>query len=186
MILTEQAQQQSHALSEFKTDLADLARIVEQAHIEHVSLVRLHDVRPRPRESSANPRFDRLRYRQGSEAGPHPAGVGPIGRTKIRPCPAKRGRGTTTKIRSPDRLSSPLPHSRKRSRHSRGPEGCDENGAAAALLVGYVSIKICALLAPCRRPILIATKGMLFRRQYTKAQPTAHAPGHIVPRLGAD
>jgi hypothetical protein len=29
--------------------------------------------------------------------------------------------------------------------------------AGAALLVGYVSIQICALLAPCRRPILIAT-----------------------------
>jgi hypothetical protein len=42
-----------------------------------------------------------------------------------------------------------------------GPEGCDENGPAAALLVGYVSIQICALLAPCRRPILIATKAML-------------------------
>jgi len=27
-----------------------------------------------------------------------------------------------------------------------GPEGCDANGPAAALLVGYVSIKICALL----------------------------------------
>ena len=27
----------------------------------------------------------------------------------------------------------------------RGPEGCVENGPAAALLVGYVSIKICAL-----------------------------------------
>jgi hypothetical protein len=34
---------------------------------------------------------------------------------------------------------------------------CDQNGPPAALLVGYVSIKICALLAPCRRPILIAT-----------------------------
>jgi hypothetical protein len=34
---------------------------------------------------------------------------------------------------------------------------CDENGPAAALLVGYVSIQRCALLAPCRRPILIAT-----------------------------
>ena len=43
----------------------------------------------------------------------------------------------------------------------RGPEGCDENGPAAALLVGYVSPWICALLAPCRRPILIATKDML-------------------------
>jgi hypothetical protein len=28
-----------------------------------------------------------------------------------------------------------------------GPEGGDENGPAAALLVGYVSIQICALLA---------------------------------------
>jgi len=27
----------------------------------------------------------------------------------------------------------------------RGPEGCVENGLAAALLVGYVSIEICAL-----------------------------------------
>jgi len=27
----------------------------------------------------------------------------------------------------------------------RGPEGCLENGPAAALLVGYVSIEICAL-----------------------------------------
>jgi hypothetical protein len=48
-----------------------------------------------------------------------------------------------------------------------GPEGCDENGPAAALLVGYVSIQICALLAPCRRPILIATKAMLFIGQDT-------------------
>ncbi|MFY9986994.1 MAG: hypothetical protein WAK31_19695, partial [Chthoniobacterales bacterium] len=54
-----------------------------------------------------------------------------------------------------------------------GPEGCDENGPAAALLVGYVSIKICALLPPvrlgppCRRPILIATKAMLFMGQDT-------------------
>ena len=40
----------------------------------------------------------------------------------------------------------------------RGPEGCDENGLAAALLVGHVSVQICFLLAPCRRPILIATK----------------------------
>src|ERR1700726_4510616 len=48
-----------------------------------------------------------------------------------------------------------------------GPEGCDENGPAAALLVGHISIQICPLLTPCRRPILIATKGMLFRRQDT-------------------
>src|SRR5580704_4342667 len=29
-----------------------------------------------------------------------------------------------------------------------GPEGCDENGPAAALLVGHVSVKICSLLPP--------------------------------------
>jgi uncharacterized protein YdeI (YjbR/CyaY-like superfamily) len=51
--------------------------------------------------------------------------------------------------------------------NGHGPEGCDENGPAAALLVGYVSILICALLAPCRRPILIATKAMLFHGQGT-------------------
>ena len=50
----------------------------------------------------------------------------------------------------------------------RGPEGWVENGPAAALLVGYVSIQICALLAACRRSILIATKGMLFRGQDTR------------------
>jgi hypothetical protein len=65
-----------------------------------------------------------------------------------------------------------------------GPKGCDENGPAAALLVGHVPLHFCApanlglsdsvkmgrdapLLAPCRRPILIATKCMLFRRQDT-------------------
>ena len=40
---------------------------------------------------------------------------------------------------------------------TRGPEGCDENGPAPALLLGHVSIQICSLVAPCRRPILIAT-----------------------------
>jgi hypothetical protein len=49
----------------------------------------------------------------------------------------------------------------------RGPEGCVENGPAAALLVGYVSIKICALLAPCRWPILNATTSPLYARRYT-------------------
>src|ERR1700675_806376 len=49
----------------------------------------------------------------------------------------------------------------------RGPEGCVENGPAAALLVGYVSIKICVLLAPCRRPILNATTSPLYARRYT-------------------
>src|SRR5271157_2469639 len=52
----------------------------------------------------------------------------------------------------------------------RGPEGCVENGPAAALLVGYVSIKICALLAPCRRPILNATTSPLYARRYTNPQ----------------
>jgi hypothetical protein len=50
-----------------------------------------------------------------------------------------------------------------------GPEGCVENGPAAALLVGYVSIQICALLAPCRRPILNATTSPLFARRYTRS-----------------
>jgi hypothetical protein len=49
----------------------------------------------------------------------------------------------------------------------RGPEGCVENGPAAALLVGYVSIQICALLAPCRRPILNATTLPLYASRYT-------------------
>src|ERR1700722_689113 len=40
---------------------------------------------------------------------------------------------------------------------ARGPEGCDENGPAAALLLSHVSIQICSFVAPCRRPILIAT-----------------------------
>src|ERR1700676_4451785 len=48
-----------------------------------------------------------------------------------------------------------------------GPEGCDENGPAAALLVGHVSVQICSLLTPCRRPILITTKYLVFRGQDT-------------------
>jgi hypothetical protein len=40
---------------------------------------------------------------------------------------------------------------------TRSPEGCDENGPAAALLLSHVSIQICSFVAPCRRPILIAT-----------------------------
>src|ERR1700676_62275 len=46
---------------------------------------------------------------------------------------------------------------------ARSPEGCDENGPAAALLLSHVSIQICSFLSPvrlgppCRRPILIAT-----------------------------
>jgi hypothetical protein len=49
-----------------------------------------------------------------------------------------------------------------------GPKGCDENGPAAALLVGHVSIQICSLLAPCRRSILIATIYLLFKGQDTR------------------
>ena|SRR5271165_6039930 len=36
----------------------------------------------------------------------------------------------------------------------RGPEGCAENGPAAALLVGYVSIEICALYCSPARTAL--------------------------------
>src|SRR6516165_5360270 len=43
------------------------------------------------------------------------------------------------------------------SQKTRSPEGCDENGPAAALLLGHVSIQICSFVAPCRRPVLIAT-----------------------------
>ena len=50
-----------------------------------------------------------------------------------------------------------------------GPKGCDENGPAAALLVGHVSIQICSLLAPCRRSILIATIYLLFKGQDTRS-----------------
>jgi hypothetical protein len=53
-----------------------------------------------------------------------------------------------------------------------GPEGCDENGPAAALFVGHVSLQICSLLTPCRRPILIATKYLVFRGQDTR--------GHVI------
>jgi hypothetical protein len=49
----------------------------------------------------------------------------------------------------------------------RGPEGCVENGPTVALLVGYVSIQICSLLAPCRRPILNATICQLHMRRRT-------------------
>src|ERR1700732_1442559 len=43
------------------------------------------------------------------------------------------------------------------SQKTRSPEGCDANGPAAPFLLSHVSIKICSLVAPCRRPILIAT-----------------------------
>ena len=59
---------------------------------------------------------------------------------------------------------------RKNSQLTSGPEGCLENGPAAALLVGYVSIQICALLAPCRRPILNPTICQLHMRPRTSGQ----------------
>ena len=40
---------------------------------------------------------------------------------------------------------------------TRSPEGCAENGPAPALLLSHVSIQICSFVAPCRRPVLIAT-----------------------------
>src|SRR6516164_2168495 len=43
------------------------------------------------------------------------------------------------------------------SQKTRSPEGCDENGPAAALLLSHVSIQTCSFVAPCRRLILIAT-----------------------------
>ena len=46
---------------------------------------------------------------------------------------------------------------RRTGQKTRSPKGCDENGPAAALLLSYVSIQICSFVAPCRRPILIAT-----------------------------
>jgi hypothetical protein len=48
-----------------------------------------------------------------------------------------------------------------------GPEGCDENGPAATLLVGHVSIQICSAPRALPRPILIATKAKLFMGQDT-------------------
>src|SRR6202035_4718669 len=60
-----------------------------------------------------------------------------------------------------------------------GQEGCDENGPAAALLVGHVSVQICSLLTPCRRPILTATTYLLFRGQDTTAQAFNLGSRHI-------
>ena len=49
------------------------------------------------------------------------------------------------------------------SQNPRSPKRCDENGPAAALLLSHVSVKIRFLVAPCRRPILIAT--LLYQAQ---------------------
>ena len=70
---------------------------------------------------------------------------------------------------APISLSYGSSEQRGKTANCPGPEGCDENGPAAALLVGHVSIQICSLLASCRRPILIATIYLLFRGQDTRA-----------------
>jgi hypothetical protein len=61
------------------------------------------------------------------------------------------------------------------SQKTRSPEGCDENGLAAALLLSHVSIQICSLVAPCRRPILIATPLNQSRTWCTSEQQTDQA-----------
>src|SRR5215469_17285503 len=43
------------------------------------------------------------------------------------------------------------------SQKTRSPEGGAENGSAAALLLSHVSMQIGSFVAPCRRPVLIAT-----------------------------
>ena len=46
------------------------------------------------------------------------------------------------------------------NQNPHSPKGCDENGPAAALLIGHVSVQICSLVVrpwPDQRPILIAT-----------------------------
>jgi hypothetical protein len=48
-----------------------------------------------------------------------------------------------------------------------GPEGCDENGPAAALLVGHVSIQICS--APTASPARTALPTAHFDRNKTHA-----------------
>jgi hypothetical protein len=60
-----------------------------------------------------------------------------------------------------------------------GPRGCGENGPAAALLVGHVSIQICSLLPPCWRPISIATIYLLFPGKGTTV--SSHIAGHMHP-----
>src|SRR3982074_1936150 len=58
----------------------------------------------------------------------------------------------------------------------RGPEGCVENGPAAALLVGYARRGGSTLLLPvplgppCQRPILNATTSPLYARRCTRTQ----------------
>jgi hypothetical protein len=52
--------------------------------------------------------------------------------------------------------------------------------------IGYVSIQICALLAPCRRPILIATKATLFMGQDTRFRIHRYWLPQSVERLRPD
>jgi hypothetical protein len=70
---------------------------------------------------------------------------------------------------------------------ARSPEGCDENGLAAALLLGHVSIQICSFVAPCRRPILIATPQHQSLTWCTSRVPTAQSlPGSRSFQLSAN
>jgi hypothetical protein len=72
-----------------------------------------------------------------------------------------------------------------------GKVGCDENWSTAALLVGHVSIQTRSLLAPCRRPILIATKYLIFRGQGTRlraaqGRPKSRSLRSIEPAIRTD
>ena len=65
---------------------------------------------------------------------------------------------------------------------ARSPEGCDENGPAAALLLSHVSIQVCSFVAPCRRPILIATplhQSLTWCTRWFVSQPGAIVVGDI-------
>ena len=65
---------------------------------------------------------------------------------------------------------------------TRSPKGCDENGPAATLLLGHVSIQICSFVAPCRRPIFIATPLNQSRTWCTRPRRTgAFVPFTIIP-----
>jgi len=58
----------------------------------------------------------------------------------------------------------------EKSENRPGPSGCDENGLAAALRLGYSPQRGCALAAPCRQPILIATDATIFMIQGTRSE----------------
>src|ERR1700741_1888104 len=66
---------------------------------------------------------------------------------------------------------------------TRSPEGCDENGPAAALLLSHVSIQICSFFAPCRRPILIATPLHQSLTWCTRLMRSSSGMAEILPHL---